>query len=201
MESRLPIMAKKVWSLVRVMFFMLKKGIAKTKFILDLNTMMNRGKIAGKGLHNLMFHHHHNWVSSALHRHPHHLSFTAPPPGEYEFSCSDTPPYPLSLFSTHKKHQNKLHRIVNAKPPPAVVDNCDDINVDFELSKALDILIANSTMSPTIPPGFRNTLMVEHLRIKDSPLAALSRGDEDGQVDEAAERFIRRFYSDRKREN
>ncbi|KAI3684228.1 hypothetical protein L6452_33449 [Arctium lappa] len=202
MESRLPIMAKKVWSLVRVMFFMLKKGIAKTKFlIVDLNMMMKRGKIASKSLHKIMFHHHHNWAASALHRHPHHFSFTAPPPSEYEFSCSDTPPYPLSLFSTHKKHQNKCHHVVNAKPQLAVVDDCDDINVDHELLKALDILIANSTMSPALPPGFRNTPMVEHLRIKDSPLAALSRGDEDGQVDEAAERFIRRFYNDRRRED
>ncbi|KAI3684226.1 hypothetical protein L6452_33447 [Arctium lappa] len=195
MESRLPIMAKKVWSLVRVMFFMLKKGIAKRKFLLDLNMIMKRGKIAGKS-----FHHHHNWVASAFHHHPHHHSFTVPPPSEYEFSCSDTPPYPLSLFSTHKKNQNKRHRVANTTPPLAAVDDCDDVIVDHELLKALDIMIANSTMSPTLP-GSRNMTMVERLRIKDSPLVALSRGDEDGQVDEAAERFIRRFYSDRRRED
>ncbi|XP_024973217.1 uncharacterized protein LOC112511729 [Cynara cardunculus var. scolymus] len=201
MESRLPVMAKKVWSLVRVMFFMLKKGIAKRKFLLDLDMMMKRGKIAGKAFHNLMFHHHHNWAASAFdHHHPQHLSFTAPLPGEYEFSCSNTPPYPLSLFSTHKKRQNKSHRLATTNPPLAPADDCVDIITNSELLKALDIMIASSMASPPLPARSRTTPMVEPLSIKDSPLA-LIHGEEDGQVDEAAERFIRRFYNDRIREN
>ena len=43
--------------------------------------------------------------------------------------------------------------------------------------------------------------MVDPLRIKESPLAFNDHGGEDGQVDEAAERFITRFYNDRRREN
>ena len=197
MESRLPVMAKKVWSLVRVMFFMLKKGIAKRKYLLDLNMMMKHGKIVGKALHNLMYHHHHNWVASALHRHPQHLSFTSPPLGEYEFSCSDTPPYPLSLFS--KKHKNKCHHIATTNLPLAAVDDCDDIITNHDLLKALDIMIKNSTLSPPLL-GSMNTMMVDSLRINDSPVA-FNDADEDGQVDEAAERFIRRFYNDRIRGN
>ncbi|KAJ9559618.1 hypothetical protein OSB04_004778 [Centaurea solstitialis] len=199
MESKLPVMAKKVRSLVRAMFFMLKKGIAKRKFLLDLNMMMKRGKIAGKALHNLMFHHHHNWAASTLHHHPQHLSFTTTPPGEYEFSCSDTPPYPLSLFS--KKHQNKCHRLATTtKLSPTAMDDCDDIIVDPEFLKALDIMIANSTASPSLP-GSRGVPVVEPLRIEDSPIALISHGDKDEQVDEAAERFIMRFYNDRIHEN
>nr|GEU77751.1 hypothetical protein [Tanacetum cinerariifolium] len=37
-------------------------------------------------------------------------------------------------------------------------------------------------------------------RITDSPMP-VTNGGEDGQVDEAAEEFIRRFYNDRRREN
>ncbi|KAF5930050.1 hypothetical protein HYC85_030923 [Camellia sinensis] len=45
--------------------------------MVDLNMMMKRGKIAGKAIHNLMFHHHH---SSTFNRQSHdrHLSFSAP---------------------------------------------------------------------------------------------------------------------------
>ena len=43
-------------------------------------------------------------------------------------------------------------------------------------------------------------MMVDSLRKNDSPVA-FNDADEDGQVDEAAERFIRRFYNDRIRGN
>ncbi|GJU87867.1 hypothetical protein Tco_1295413, partial [Tanacetum coccineum] len=61
--------------------------------------MMKRGKIAGKSLHNLLFHHHQNWVVATS---PRHLQ---PPPSndENEFSCTTTP-----------KHQNKLHYYLDA---------------------------------------------------------------------------------------
>ncbi|KAJ9559620.1 hypothetical protein OSB04_004780 [Centaurea solstitialis] len=55
--------------------------------------------------------------------------------------CNDTPPYPLSLFS--KKHQNKRQCVVTpTKLPLALVDDCDDLIIDPELLKALDIMIA-----------------------------------------------------------
>ncbi|KAL7616142.1 uncharacterized protein LOC111900099 [Lactuca sativa] len=197
MEQNLPIIAKKVRSLVRVIFFMLRKGISKIKFFADLNMMINRGKIAGKALHNLLFNHHHNWVASTFHRQPHHLSFPTTPPGEYEFSCKDTPPYPLSLFSTHKKHQNKHHRLAtpHAPPPP---DANDDIIINAAVMKALEML-TSTTASPALP-GFGKSPMVKQLRITDSPFP-LSNGEEDGHVDEAAEKFIMRFYNNLKRQN
>ncbi|KAI3737656.1 hypothetical protein L2E82_27665 [Cichorium intybus] len=173
MAQNVPVTVKKVWSLVRAMFFMLKKGISKRKFFLNLNMMMKRGKIAGKTFNNLMFHD------------------TTKPPGEYEFSCSNTPPYPLSLFSTHKKHQNKCHRFDTPKKPHTV-DDSDDIIIDDAVFKVLNML--SDTASPLLP-GSGNTPMVT-----DSPFP-LTHCDEDGHVDEAAEKFIRRFYCDRRREN
>nr|XP_043635938.1 uncharacterized protein LOC122607084 [Erigeron canadensis] len=152
MEQNLPIITKKVWRLVRVMFFMLKKGIAKRKFLLDLNTMMKRGKITGK--------------ASTI-------------PREYEFSCRDTPPYPLSLFSTNKKHQNKRTPFATYCNPPLVVDDCDDIIINSAVLKAL---------------GREAPVVDEQLMKMDSPAAY---DNEDDCVDEAAENFIRRFYNDR----
>ncbi|XP_047942944.1 uncharacterized protein LOC125189749 [Salvia hispanica] len=53
--------AKKILKIMRVLYFMLRKGITKGKLLADLNMMMKRGKIASKAaIHNLMFHHHHH---------------------------------------------------------------------------------------------------------------------------------------------
>ncbi|KAL4560002.1 hypothetical protein LXL04_032150 [Taraxacum kok-saghyz] len=194
MEQNSPVMVKKVWSLMRVMFLMLKKGIiSKRKFFVDLHMMMKRGKIAGK----VMFHGHHNWAASTIHRHPQDLAVPNILPGEYEFSCSNTPPYPLSLFSTHKKHKNKSHHYATPDPPLAV-DECDDIIVDDAVYKVLNML-TTATASPPVPE-FRNSPMVEQMRIADSPFE-LTHSGEDGHVDEAAEKFIKRFYNGVKREN
>ncbi|CAI9267526.1 unnamed protein product [Lactuca saligna] len=187
MEQKLPVMAKKVWSLIRVMFSMLKKGISKTKFF----AVIKRGNIAGKALHNLLFHHHHNWVSPTSHNHLHHL-----PSGEHEFmSCSNTPPNSVSLFST-LKNQNKYLSIPSTHVSPCV-DDIDNICVDSELLKALDML--TTTASPAML-GSRKSHMVKQLRITDSPFP-VSNDDEDAEVDEAAEKFIMRFYNGLRRQN
>nr|GEX58465.1 hypothetical protein [Tanacetum cinerariifolium] len=170
MEQNLPIITKKAWDLIRVMFFMLKKGISKAKFITNLNIMIKRGKIAGKSLRNLLFHHHQNLVGATF---PRHLP---PPPsddGENEFSCTTTP-----------QNQTKLHYHLDA----------NDVIV-----KALEIL-KSATASPALS-RFGKSPMVKELRITDSPFP-LSNGDEDGdQVDEAAEKFIMRFYNSLRGEN
>ncbi|GKB83873.1 hypothetical protein Tco_0950768 [Tanacetum coccineum] len=169
MEQKLPLIAKKAWSLMHAIFYMLKKGISKVKIMVDLNMMIKHGKIAGKSLHNHLFHHHHNWAATIFHRHPHHLSYPPPPPpaDEYEFSCTTTPDhFPLSLLSTNKKH--------NEQVPHAVI-------------KALKMLTYAS-------PGFEKSPMVRQLRITDSPFP-LSNDDEDGQVDADADEYIARKSS------
>lgn len=47
--------------------------------------------------------------------------------------------------------------------------------------------------------GSGKSPMVKQLRITDSPFS-VSNGDEDGEVDEAAEKFIMRFYNGLRRE-
>ncbi|KAK9069742.1 hypothetical protein SSX86_010136 [Deinandra increscens subsp. villosa] len=154
MEQKIPIITKKAWNLIRLVFFTLKKGISKRKFLIDLNMMMKHGKIA------------------TTHRHPHHLS------DEYEFSCRNTPPYPLSLFST----RNKRHRLSYRNLPLAVDDDGDEITIDPAVIKVLNMLTVKSPL-------------VEQQKITESPFP-VAHGCDDGEVDEAAEKFIRRFYND-----
>ena len=119
----------------------------------DLNMMIKRGKIAGK-----------------------------PTSSSYKFSYNNTPPYPFSIFTSHKKNRYKRQHLTNYNPPLALND-CDDIVMSSAVLKALDIV---TNTSPT--------------RITDSPMP-VTNGGEDGQVGEAAEKFIRRFYNDLRREN
>ncbi|XP_057773128.1 uncharacterized protein LOC130992494 [Salvia miltiorrhiza] len=173
MEQNLPIIAKKFWNIVRVFYFMLRKGISKAKLLADLNVMMKRGKIAGKAaIHNLMFHHA-AAVSASARR----------PINEYEFSCGNSPAFfQFPSFHLSGKRSNK-------HAPP--------IDADL-LAAALD-MINSAAASPALP-GFGPSPMVRQLRITDSPFP-LCNVDEDNHVDEAAEKFIMKFYNDLKRQN
>ncbi|XP_076945592.1 uncharacterized protein LOC143616727 [Bidens hawaiensis] len=145
MEQKLPIITNKVWSMVKVIFFMMKKGtISKRKFMLHFNMMMKRHKIGGK-------------------------SFATPKSGEYEFSCT-------------RKPRNKCHRLANSNPPLAV-DEFDDITIDPAVIMVLNMITTTAAVKSP---------MVEQL---------IAQGNEDGQVDEAADKFLRRFYNDLRREN
>ncbi|KAK1436863.1 hypothetical protein QVD17_02647 [Tagetes erecta] len=157
-------MAKKVWNFLRVMFLMLKKGISKSKLLADLNTIIKRGK----SLHNLPVR-----------------------PDEYEFSCTDTPPYPLSLFKKHHRHHHMITTHDALSPP---LDISNDMLINVSVMKALeDMLTTANSASPVFG---------KQLKITDSPFM-LSNGDDDqdGEVDEAADKFIMRFYNDLRREN
>ncbi|XP_047963534.1 uncharacterized protein LOC125208034 [Salvia hispanica] len=157
MEQNLPIIAKKFWKIVRVLYFMLRKGISKAKLLADLSLMMKRGKIAGKAaIQNLIFH---------------HGAAAARPIKEYEFSCGTSPAFNFPSFKRGKR----------AAPIDAAA-----------LAAALEVA------SPALP-GFGPSPMVRQLRITDSPFP-LCNAEEDNHVDEAAERFIMKFYSDLKRQ-
>ncbi|XP_075503997.1 uncharacterized protein LOC142541333 [Primulina tabacum] len=183
MEQNLPIRAKKVWSIVRVLYFMLRKGISKGKLFSDLNMMIQRGKSAGKAaIHNLMFHHH-LVAASYSGRRFHDAGGNL----EYEFSCSNSPAYPTfhlpSFIINKRKHSH-------AQPP-----------IDGELLVAALEMINSAAASPALP-GFGPSPMVRQLRITDSPFPLSdARIDEDNRVDEAAEEFIMKFYKDLKRQS
>ncbi|XP_071728516.1 uncharacterized protein [Rutidosis leptorrhynchoides] len=178
---------KKVWSLVRVVYFMLRKNISKRKLLLDLNMMVKRGKIASKALQNLMFHHHHH------HHNGSHESFVVPPPSEYEFSCTNSPctnnhHHTFSLFPFHKKQHDNHSK-----------ENVDMMAVNVAVWKAMEMI--HSETAPPLLQRFGKSPMVRQLRVTDSPFPLTNVDDDSHVVDEAAERFINRFYNDLRKEN
>ncbi|RWW22913.1 hypothetical protein GW17_00012857 [Ensete ventricosum] len=94
--------AKKLWGYLRVAFFMMRKGfISKRKLLMDVNLLMKRGKLLGKSIGSLVFHHHHP--------RPDIPTFA---PCEYEFSCSNSP-NPV-FYHAKRRHSyfSCLHTVV-----------------------------------------------------------------------------------------
>ncbi|XP_009771641.2 uncharacterized protein [Nicotiana sylvestris] len=184
MDQNVPVMAKKFWKIVRVAFFMLRKGLSKRKLMFDLSLLMKRGKIASKAaIQNLMFHHNNN--NTYGHQCP---SSTSSSKEYYEFSCSNSPafhlPYNLNKRSKHSHHH-----------APATDD--DVLMVNAAVLKALE-MIQSETASPALP-GFGRTPTARQLRVTDSPFP-LRDGEGNSHVDEKADEFISRFYRDLRRE-
>ncbi|XP_076910339.1 uncharacterized protein LOC143567952 [Bidens hawaiensis] len=143
MEQNLPIVAKKVQSLVRTILFMIKKKISRSKLLLDLNIMMKRDKLSGKAY--------------------------------YDFSYKNT----LKKHQSYKKSSHNKSVNIN--------ESHDQIIVDPSVIKALEMLTITSPV-------------VRQLRVTDSPFP-LSNGEDDGYVDEAADKFIMKFYNNLRRES
>ncbi|GMP34960.1 hypothetical protein CsSME_00007610 [Camellia sinensis var. sinensis] len=214
-HTNLPVAARRLWHIVRVLYFMVRKGISKRKLMVDLNMMMKRGKIAGKAIHNLMFHHNHHSSTFNCQSHDRHLSFSAP--REYEFSCSNSPAaFPFNL-SKQRKHHKHSHFFPCAHAPPTD----DDIMTVDAVKKALEMMNSEagssvlpgflqspmmvhdmlySELSSPALPGFGLSPMVRQLRITDSPFP-LRDVDRDSHVDEAAGEFIAKFYNDLRKQN
>ncbi|XP_049396851.1 uncharacterized protein LOC125860861 [Solanum stenotomum] len=204
MEQNLPVIAKKFWNIVRIAFFMLRKGISKKKFMLDFNLLMKRGKIASKAaFHNLMFHHAHQFSSSssssASSSTPESVLARAPS-SEYEFSCSNSPAYPAFHlpFNFNKRGKHHAHLFPCAHAPATADD--DVVVMNAAVMKALEMIQSANASPANNLPGFGRTPTVRQLRITDSPFP-LKDVEEDSQVDEAAEKFISKFYRDLMRQS
>ncbi|XP_058774164.1 uncharacterized protein LOC131648421 [Vicia villosa] len=189
MENNLPVISKRVWSLVRVAFFMLRKEISKGKIMMNLNMIFRRrSKLAVKAIANLMSHHpNHGGSTSNRHSHDSHNPFTSS--REYEFSCSNTPNH---FFSIGKRHHSHNHRR-NAQAQPTHDDEVTTINA---MKAVLELLNNDQSIVEVSPAsGFRCSPMVKQLRVTDSPFPLREDDEKDNQVDKAAEDFINRFYS------
>jgi len=84
--------ARKLWNVVRIVFLILRKGIAKSKHAVDFN--FNSGKLAAaKAILHLQRHHH-----DAVHPHR-----------DYEFSCSNSPAatFPFHVIK-RSKHRTRF---------------------------------------------------------------------------------------------
>ncbi|XP_041007275.1 uncharacterized protein LOC121251928 [Juglans microcarpa x Juglans regia] len=198
MEPSPPMVAKKLWNMVRVVLFMLRKGICKSKIMGDLHTILKRGKLAGKAIaDNLTLHDHFSALSC---RSSDSLAFVSP--REYEFSCSNSPAYHHRPAIFHFNKRNKHHHFFSAASKSAY--RYDDVTTATAFQKVLEMLNNHDNTAPPVEasplvtlPGFGRSPMVRQLRVTDSPFPLKEDGDvHSGQVDKAAEEFIKNFYKD-----
>ncbi|CAL0322161.1 unnamed protein product [Lupinus luteus] len=178
--------AKKLWKILRIMFMMLRKGIAKSKIMVDFNLLLKRGKLAaGKAIANTSILHHHYFAAFTCHRS--NLSFISP--RDYEFSCSNSPALPHHKYN---HHHNRLLGWFSRPYQHNEVTTMDDVQKVFAM-------LNNENMVEASPlealPGFGKSPIGRQLRITDSPFPLKDEGDH-GQVDIAAEEFIKRFYKE-----
>lgn len=171
-QNKLEIVPKKFYKIVRVLYFMLRKGISKLKLLADLNIMISRAKLADKlsSIQNLMFQHHHPATSGN-----NCLSYRPVP--EYELTRN------FNILNKRNKH----------KYTPTHGENNDQVLFAVALEMA-----ANSVAASPALPGLGRTPTVRQLRVTDSPFSLSNAEEEEdtNHVDEAAEEFIKRFHRD-----
>ncbi|KAK2654668.1 hypothetical protein Ddye_014524 [Dipteronia dyeriana] len=194
MEQNLQVIPKRIWSIARAVFFMLRKGLSK-KLLVDLNMMLKRGKIAGKALGKLMHtHSHHHNHHSNHHYNNHHVG-----PNEYEFSCSNTPAYTFPSFHLGKKKLINSHFFGCAHAPSTLEDDTVKVVLEMLNNNNNNINEIAVEASPALP-GFGRSPFVRQLRITDSPYPLRDIDETNGYVDKAAEEFIQKFYKELKKQ-
>ncbi|KAI3934230.1 hypothetical protein MKW92_016247 [Papaver armeniacum] len=186
------IVAKRLWNIVRVAFFMIRKGISKNNKSLMLhlhNIMSKRGKIASKLISNLMLFHHPNHSSQVS---------SSKNPRHYEFSCSNSPAAHMSNTSS-SKHKKQYRGNFSFSE-----EDMSSVNAVQKLFEMLNNQVMTENGSSTMPSpylpglGFGRSPMVRQLRVTDSPFPLRDNNvfDEiECHVDEDAEEFIERFYA------
>lgn len=198
MEVHSSVVAKRLWNVLRITFFMMRKSlVSKRKMIMDMNLMMKKGKVLRKSLSNLM---------SSHNRHHHHSSKNG---GgfmvhDYEFSCSNSPN--PAFFNMSKRKHHFSFPCINA---PNVIDE-EPLPCQYQLSPIeFDIENVSKDGKAIVPktPEYAFNFKFDSSEERKSPLlspfsvrvsnySALGDNDEIGncQVDDEAEDFIRRFY-------
>lgn len=175
--------AKRLWNFLRIAFFMMRKGLmSKRKLIMDMNLKMKRGKVLGKSLGNLIFHHHSRSADSR--------GFGLQ---EYEFSCSNSP---NPVFFHAGKRKNHHHYFPSITHFPCI--NVQDDPDENEEPRPV-VLLPNIEFSPVsdLPAGEKITSMVSPSSIRLSNYSSEEEENDSGrerQVDNEAEEFITRFY-------
>ncbi|XP_023739936.1 uncharacterized protein LOC111888060 [Lactuca sativa] len=201
-EQTAPLMAKKLWSIIRAILYMVKRGLSKNIPWLEFHMMLKRStKIAGKAIGNLLLEH--QTLSSALTCRPNNIRATFISPREYEFSCSDTP-----LFHSKRKN-NRHHYFASNHHHGALYRRSHkdyDLTVD-NVKRVFDILnnyeaatMVEPEKSPLTLLGFGGSQNVRQLRVTDSPFPVNNTEEDTLQVDKAAEEFIKNFYNDLKQQ-
>ncbi|KAG0476713.1 hypothetical protein HPP92_013090 [Vanilla planifolia] len=186
MELHSPPAAKRLWNYLRVAFFMLRKGlVSKRRLLMDMNLMLKRGKLMGKSLGNLVFHHH-----------------RAPPRchgfgiREYEFSCSNSP-NPVFFHSRRTRHsyfpclgavaeEDETARVVPTASSLLMLPNSPHSSA----AASRELSLSPSSYSPSSVRGSET----DESTGDGSPPST-------GEVDNDAEEFIRRFHRQLRRQS
>ncbi|KAL5700525.1 hypothetical protein ACHQM5_025957 [Ranunculus cassubicifolius] len=172
------VIAKRVWNYLRIAYFMMRKGlISKRKLVMDINMMMKRGKLMRKTLGNLMFHHHNHRSRGVTTRGGFRLQ-------DYEFSCSNSP-NPVFFHSSKRKHH--YFPCISSPTPSHYEDSpvvmLPRIEYSPEPEHSCDFALGERFEASPFAVRISNYSSDEDIVEED-----------DKQVDDDAEEFIRRFY-------
>ncbi|KAK3183935.1 hypothetical protein Dsin_031221 [Dipteronia sinensis] len=185
--------AKKLWNVLRITFFMIRKGlVSKRKLIMDMNLMMKRGKLLRKSLSNLMSYNHHH--------HSKHVTRGSFGVQEYEFSCSNSPS-PVFFHVSKKRHHHYFpcinsHQVLEEEDQEEIMEHETYYN---EPNKA--VVLVPKTPEYTFNfrfDGEKCSPMPSPFSVRVSNYSSdddeiMTEGG-NGQVDDRAEEFIRNFY-------
>ncbi|KAJ4842789.1 hypothetical protein Tsubulata_021125 [Turnera subulata] len=204
------VLVKRLWNVLRVTFFMIRKGlVSKRKLIMDMNLMVKRGKLLSKSLSNIMSHHLQHLHLHHHHHHHHHRSSSKSSYmargfslQEYEFSCSNSP-NPVFFRLPKRKH----HYFPCINLPEVMEEEEHDHNEPkavVVVPKTPEYYTFNIPFDAPSPDQFGSGEKVQQRSPLRSPFAVrvsnYSSEDDinddgmNGQVDDAAEEFIRKFY-------
>ncbi|KAG5051035.1 hypothetical protein AAZX31_02G064100 [Glycine max] len=196
MEAHSPVIAKKLWNVLRITFFMIRKGlVSKRKLIMDMNLMMKKGKLLRKSMSNFMSSHHHHHYSKSLAR--------GYGMQEYEFSCSNSPNPVFFHVPKRKHHFNfpcmntpEVVEEPNNRPVVLVPNNMTPeytFNLRFDNINASDFA-PGERKSPLLSSSSPFSVRISNYSSEDEENEEQEGGNGNGHVDDQAEDFIRRFY-------
>lgn len=175
--------AKRFWNVLRIAFFMIRKGLmSKRKILMDMHFMMKRGKVYGKSLGNLMFHHS---------RDSNHGGFGLK---EYEFSCSNSPANPVFFHIPRRKFQIHMPHFPCINPHAIKEDEEEEPNAIVlpQLNYSGEYFTKDCLDHKDFPAMEKLSPMLSPLSRRISCYSG--EEDNDFQVDRQAEEFIARFY-------
>ncbi|XP_022856869.1 uncharacterized protein LOC111377941 [Olea europaea var. sylvestris] len=173
------VIAKKLWHIIKTILYIMRKGISKSKLMFDLHMILKRGKIASKAIGNLRLHH--NYSTFTCQSDEVLTSFISP--GEYEFSCSNSPVKLKNPLHRHSRYQVAEEKRL-ARKVGDILNHCE--------------MVESSPL--TTLPGFGCSPLVRQLRVSDSPFPLQDAEENNHQVDKDAEEFINKFYKNLKQQ-
>lgn len=212
MEIHSPVVAKRLWNVLRITFIMIRKGlVSKTKLMMDMNFMTNRGRLLRKSFTNFMSQQHH-------HSHSHSNSNSAGKSTRggfgiqeyYEFSCSNSPINCNPVFShvpKHNKHNCYYFPCINHRQAAEMEDEDPDdhepkavafvhktpdypFNLRFDHDQKPSPMLSLFAVRISNYSSEENEIDNNNNNSNNNAAAATS----GLRVDDEAEEFIRKFY-------